>query len=153
MTTATPYPPIALPAGLLDPGERHCHTFAIRGYLYAIDRPEPRTAEYRAHLTDRRVLFAPVAGGETVELLWNDVIEVEPIAGTRAAELLAGAEDHMLRLLTRVPSPLEVREAGELFLFTAEPAAGCPPTARPQHCQAFVDIAEELLLEAFEASG
>jgi hypothetical protein len=129
------------------PGERHKHSFLLRGYLYGLDGADPEQRIFRAHLTDRRFVLEQEDGSAPIALDWNGIIEFEQIAGSRAVETFRGAEDHMIHMQTTNGSPFA---ADQVFLFFAEPLGGAPPAERPRHSAAFVAITDDLLVDAFE---
>lgn len=148
MTTPHAYPPAPLRMATLAPGERHVHSFRIVAWRYRGLGREPERAEYVGHFTNRRFLLEPLAGSEFLELDWNDVIEFERAEGSPAQEQLLGVEDHMIHCTEKTQT---LSSLTEVFLFTAEPLEGSPPAQRVAHADAFIAIAEDLIVDAFPA--
>ncbi len=146
------YPPAPLSRVTLDAGERHLHSFKIRGWLYGVALPGPTPLEFVGHFTDRRFVLEPAPGNpeDPVSVKWNDLIEFAEVGTEGSAAELPGAEQHMLHAVTK-SGPLLALD--EWLLFTAEPLAGVRISERPAHCARFVEIADEILVDAFERDG
>lgn len=149
LTVSPSYPPTTSPHLTLDQGERHLHTFRIRGYRFTLLTPEPVHENYLAHLTPRRMLLEPLdPQHDAISLPWNDIIELQPVAGSRIVDELPGVEDHMMLVVASTPA---LQHAMDRLLLSAEAIDDPAPARRAQHSTAFLDIVEELLCDAYEA--
>ena len=85
--------------------------------------------------------------GEVLSLPWNDIIELQPVRGRPLVDELPEVEDHMMLVVTR---SAELQTAVDMLLITAEPVDDPAPLARAEHSARFLDIVEELLVDAFD---
>jgi hypothetical protein len=129
-------------------GEAHVHSFRLRGWRWTLGVRDPEVLRGRIHLTTRRFVvgISRPEGDQVVSVPWSDVIEFESIEGTRALETLLGAEGHMLHAVTKQPLLVE---PDQVFLFEVEPTSGAQSAQRPEHCARFIDITDDLMVDAF----
>ncbi len=149
------YPPVPMTRVALAPSERHLHSFKIRGSLYGVAAAGPTPLEFIGHFTNRRFVLEPMQTNpsdwsDPVEVNWNDLIEFAAVGTEGSAADLPGAEEHMLHAVTK-SGPLLAIDAW--MLFTAEPTTGARAPERPMHTARFAEIADELLVDAFESDG
>lgn len=142
------YSPMPGPDVAVAAGEAHVHSFRLRGWRWTLGVRDPEVLRGRVHLTTRRfvVCIEHQDGDRVVSVPWSDVIEFESIEGTRALETLHGAEGHMLHAVTKQPLLVE---PDQVFLFEVEPMSGAQPAQRPEHCVRFIDITDDLMVDAF----
>lgn len=146
--TVDSYAPVSNSDLAVSSGESHVHSFALRGWRWTLGVRDPEVLRGRIHLTTRRFVVAIERddGDQVVSVPWSDVIEFETIEGTRALESLLGAEGHMLHAVTKAPLLVD---PDQVFLFEVEPIANAKPGERPEHCARFVDITDDLMVDAF----
>ena len=142
------YAPRSPRVASFDPDEAHLHSFRLRGYRFGPLLSEPSHEDYVAHLTARRIVLEPLPEGDALSMPWNDIIEFQPVRGSRIVDEVEGVEEHMMLVVAKDP---RLQEAMDMLLLTAEPVDDPAPMERDRHSAAFLEIVEELLVEAFEA--
>ena len=148
---ASEYPP-RNPRTPLAEGEVARHAFLVIGYRYHLENRTPVRIRYVGHLTNQRFILEPeeaASGEETLAMAWNDIIEFEFAAGSVAQEVLDGIDDAMLHCTAKVPL---FDTTSSLFVFTVAPLTEQRPCEFAVHGQRFLELVEDLMLEAFESS-
>jgi hypothetical protein len=144
------YTPQAPRRFALEPGEAVRHTFLLRGFRWLLERGEPERSIHFGHLTSQRFVLEPADSASTespISIPWNDVIEFEFAEGSLAQQRIPGIEDHMIHCSTKQP---QLDAPTELFLFTCGPVAPERIADPRAHGEAFIQLADDLMLDAFE---
>lgn len=150
MTEPHRYPPRTPQRFALESGETLHHSFLLRTYRFRVEENEPIRDVRYGHLTSTRFVLEPADAAskeDVIAIPWNDIIEFEFAEGSLAQQRIAGIDDFMIHCSTKQPV---LDDASEVFLFTCGPI-GPDRLADPRaHGEAFIELADDRMLEAFE---
>lgn len=150
MTDSTSYPPVPIRCFELESGERCVHSFRLDSWRWRLEGGEPIRVSWLAHFTTKRFLLEPSTAesrDEPIAIPWNDIIEFEFAEGSLAQQRIAGIDDFMVHCSTK---ETVLDDASEVFLFTCAPVLPDRIQDPRVHGQAFIELADDRMLEAFE---